>query len=994
MCDVLGPPQRTCPFQRYHVYRSRNTILVFGIDKVKKEYSCLKIPKKEEVLELQEGEQRFPLDQLEPHLASLRRDGLEEVALRASGLVGFIRFTGGYYLILIKSHKKVGRIGHHFVLSIESTALVPLFNDASKEEKNFKDQFHKLNLSKDFYYSYSYELSRTMQQNLADAKSTGPKLRPLFLETDPNKHHRFVWNHYHMTPFFAKEGWQHWCLSIIHGFFGNTRCSSFGWSFSVALIARRSRFYAGTRYRKRGLNVHGQVGNDVETEQLLCDDSTRNFASGHVMSFVQIRGSVPLFWSQEAAAYNPKPPVVYPRCDPTLSATRKHFVDLLERYGTPQLVVNLMKAKKVDSYEVRLSKHFESAIERMNRELPPEVRIMYRPFDMKNHAKSNNSIFEVFSRLAESVVTRVGFFHTKLGLEGKPERLQNGVVRTNCVDCLDRTNVLQFFVGLEVMKQQLTAMSLLPEPKMDFESQAVLVLSELYDVMGDHVALQYAGSIAHKKYQLLGSRPRMMPTSKELLTSIHRHYHNSFTDSEKQASQNLFLGLYQPSKHPPMEKLDCDSWLHHQPLEDDYTPGGWWLEPLRRHQESMAPLLSDQEQYQVKLSPEDLRKWFQQVHKTQKYTHFEKLLANVDATFAFVQINPGHRPLRKLRAASRSGPPLTLKSTACPTPLAPEVLAVYKAYVGRIKLAKFDAVLPKFRSVFLEEAPKRVAPGDALKLYEDMKRLLRKLRKQRTDEKGSKSLKEKYEKLVRSLPLHSDMPRIQSAQAPLRHAQASGSAAPMTPQPAKTLSWEGDASLALCRYCHQVFALTPSTSAPALCPRHQRRERQLQKFVQGPEREEPSTKLPPPSAEKPWQGWTRAWGSAKEKEKCQGEEDTTNKAQAEDPKAARLELLRPYIFPHGPLPTPKTGQELGLPSWYLAPSSSPPSVRSHMAQPLQPRAKSGITKDKSKVRRNSNAGHTLGAHVRTPSANLASPKAEMVGRSIFGNVVQLIEDLK
>ena len=32
---------------------------------------------------------------------------------------------------------------------------------------------------------------------------------------------------------------------------------------------------AGTRYRKRGLNVDGHVGNDVETEQLLCDDSTR-----------------------------------------------------------------------------------------------------------------------------------------------------------------------------------------------------------------------------------------------------------------------------------------------------------------------------------------------------------------------------------------------------------------------------------------------------------------------------------------------------------------------------------------------------------------------------------------------------------------------------------------------------------------------------------------------------------------------------------------------
>ncbi|CAE7733427.1 Fig4, partial [Symbiodinium pilosum] len=330
----------------------------------------------------------------------------------------------------------------------------------------------------------------------------------------------------------------------------------------------------------------------------------------------------------EATAMNPKPPVVYPRCDPTLTATRKHFADLLERYGTPQLVVNLMKAKKVDSYEVRLSKNFESSIERMNRELPEKYRILYRPFDMKNHAKSNPTIYEVFARLAESVVTRVGFFHTNEGLQGRPQRLQNGVVRTNCVDCLDRTNVLQFFVGLEVLKQQLTAMCFV-----------VFVLSELYDVMGDHLALQYAG-----KYQLLGSRPRMMTSSKELLTSIHRHYNNSFTDREKQACLNLFLGLYQPAIHPPMEKLDCDSWVHHKVLKDDYSPGEWWIEPLQKHTESLLPLLSEDPEYNIKLTPDGLQNWFCQVHKTEKYTWFEKLLANSDATF--VQINPASRPLR------------------------------------------------------------------------------------------------------------------------------------------------------------------------------------------------------------------------------------------------------------------------------------------------------------------------------------------------------------
>ncbi|OLP78827.1 Polyadenylate-binding protein, cytoplasmic and nuclear [Symbiodinium microadriaticum] len=110
--------------------------------------------------------------------------------------------------------------------------------------------------------------------------------------------------------------------------------------------------------------------------------------------------------------------------------------------------------------------------------------------------------------------------------------------------------VLQFFVGLEVLKQQLTAMCLLPEPKMDFESQAVFVLSELYDVMGDHLALQFG-----------------------------------------------------PQKE-------------------------WWVEPLQKHRQNLLPLISKDPEYNIRLTQEGL-----QVHKAEKYTWFEKLLANSDATF-------------------------------------------------------------------------------------------------------------------------------------------------------------------------------------------------------------------------------------------------------------------------------------------------------------------------------------------------------------------------
>lgn len=339
---------------------------------------------------------------------------------------------------------------------------------------------------------------------------------------------------------------------------------------------------------------------------------------------------------------------------------------------------------------------------------------------MKNHAKSNPTIYEVFARLAESVVTRVGFFHTKTGLQGRPERLQNGMVRTNCVDCLDRTNVLQFFVGLEVLKQQLTAMCLLPEPKMDFESQAVFVLSELYDVMGDHLALQYAGSVAHKKYQLLGSRPRMMTSSKELLTSIHRHYNNSFTDREKQACLNLFLGLYQPAIHPSMEKLDCDSWVHHKVLKDDYSPGEWWVEPLQKHRQNLLPLISKDPEYNIRLTQEGLQEWFCQVHKAEKYTWFEKLLANSDATF--VQINPASRPLRtvgpykkylerKQKEAKHSEAPLSKPSFSL-QPMSTEEREVYQTYVDTKQLSR----LMWLESTATDQVPSCILPAfDALK---------------------------------------------------------------------------------------------------------------------------------------------------------------------------------------------------------------------------------------------------------------------------------------
>lgn len=51
--------------------------------------------------------------------------------------------------------------------------------------------------------------------------------------------------------------------------------------------------------------------------------------------------------------------------------------------------------------------------------------------------------------------------------------LQTGVLRTNCVDCLDRTNTAQFMVGKCALAYQLYALGMIDKPKLQFDTDCV-----------------------------------------------------------------------------------------------------------------------------------------------------------------------------------------------------------------------------------------------------------------------------------------------------------------------------------------------------------------------------------------------------------------------------------------------------------------------------------------------------------------------------------------
>jgi hypothetical protein len=59
------------------------------------------------------------------------------------------------------------------------------------------------------------------------------------------------------------------------------------------------------------------------------------------LSFVQIRGSIPIYWSQSGFKYRP-PPVIDKALNESLPAFKQHFLNLEKTYGFPIVAINLV----------------------------------------------------------------------------------------------------------------------------------------------------------------------------------------------------------------------------------------------------------------------------------------------------------------------------------------------------------------------------------------------------------------------------------------------------------------------------------------------------------------------------------------------------------------------------------------------------------------------------------------------------------------------------
>uniref|UniRef100_A0A6J0TTL3 phosphoinositide 5-phosphatase n=1 Tax=Pogona vitticeps TaxID=103695 RepID=A0A6J0TTL3_9SAUR len=443
-------------------------------------------------------------------LSSAEKEAIKNMyskVMDAYGLLGVLRLNLGdtllHYLVLVTGCMSVGKIQESEVFRVTSTDLISLRVDPSDEERI--SEVRKVLNSGNFYFAWSstgvsLDLSlnahRSMQEQSTD--------------------NRFFWNqslHLHLKHYGVNC--DEWLLRLMCGGVEIRTIYAAHKQAKACIISRLSCERAGTRFNVRGTNDDGHVANFVETEQVI-------FLDECVSSFIQIRGSVPLFWEQPGLQVGSHRVRMSRGFEANAPAFDRHFCTLKNLYGK-QIIVNLLGSKEG---EHMLSKAFQSHLKAS--EHVDDIKMVN--FDYHQMVKGGKA--EKLHTVLKPQIQKFldcGFFF----FDGKEvQRTQSGTIRTNCLDCLDRTNSVQAFVGLEMLTKQLEVLGLAEKPQLVTRFQEVF--RSMWSVNGDSVSKIYAGTGALEGKAKAGKL-------KDGARSVTRTIQNNFFDSSKQEAIDVLL---------------------------------------------------------------------------------------------------------------------------------------------------------------------------------------------------------------------------------------------------------------------------------------------------------------------------------------------------------------------------------------------------------------------------------------------------------------------
>ena len=471
----------------------------------------------------------------------------------SQAILGIININNLYFVLHVASSKVVGKIKNEIICRIEEVDFVPMQNvellsDEEKKLNQLKEGIAKL-LKLGFYFSFGFNLTNSQQNqtkiintrkiNIKINSNSSFEQKLKYIYRTMNKKYFFNYNLYKrfINPETKKpyEYTYPFIIPIICGYVGMYDYVINNTQIQFILITRRSQNYAGTRYNTRGIDDNGNVANYCESEQIL-------ITGDNLYSFCQLRGSAPVFFEQLGIT-------AYTDITRTKHFSKEAFSKHLEEINEDfPLVYFLNLLNQTKSVEAPIIFEFEKQIKlRMNNN-----DIRYKYFDMQNECpKDNYSNIDILMKYISSITEIFSFFALNLKTYMIYSE-QKGTIRTNCLDCLDRTNIIQMRASWIILENIFKKMNLdeqntqkIFNKKESFFSQDDNKLKEKFkDIWaenGDEISIQYAGTPSTITTVAKTGGHSWLGLIQHRIATVTRLYQGNFEDDFKQECIDVLL---------------------------------------------------------------------------------------------------------------------------------------------------------------------------------------------------------------------------------------------------------------------------------------------------------------------------------------------------------------------------------------------------------------------------------------------------------------------
>ena len=492
---------------------------------------------------------------------------------KAKAILGIIRIKGINFVLYIISSEKIGQIKNQDVFRITDVDFFEISDPKIKhtndqEVSDLKDGIKKY-LKLGFYYSFGVDLTSSQQyqskiiNDLKNGISNKINLKNIPLNNFFNQLNLNIENNKFLISenveqnlkkiyltsyekyFFNKNLYKKfinpntkepidYCfiMPIICGYIGIFSYEFEGSQLDFILISRRSQNHCGTRYNTRGINDDGHVANYCESEQIV-------IYKNNLLSFSQLRGSVPVFFQQIGirAATD-----ITRNRNLTIEAFSKHLTEMRVDYPLIYFI-NLLNQKKRG--EAPIIANFEKQIK--FRKGNKTFRYYY--FDMQNQCpRDNYSKIDYLIQNIEPAANVFQFYSEDLSTH-EILKHQKGTTRTNCLDCLDRTNVVQTRISWLVLQKMLSYLNLNLQNIFDIEEKFFTLTNnkfkenfkDLWAENGDQISIQYAGTASTITTVTKTGGHNLMGMIQHGIATVSRLYQGSFEDYFKQECIDTFL---------------------------------------------------------------------------------------------------------------------------------------------------------------------------------------------------------------------------------------------------------------------------------------------------------------------------------------------------------------------------------------------------------------------------------------------------------------------